>query len=121
MTCAPNVSRNAVWVPASIRPRPVELQSLRERQVGRTSLDVVRDLVPRHSGRAQLDPVVHVCVDGLGLAVELEQGRNTEVPQIQDAATYGDRSGLTIAPQFVSCAAGQRHDAASEGANTYLS
>ncbi len=52
--------------------RAMSSEATGHREGGRTSLDVVCDLIPGYACRAQLEPVVQICIEGLGLAVELE-------------------------------------------------
>lgn len=55
-------------------------RSVRQNNVGqRTSLDVVGDLVPSQPGSAQLDPIVHICVQTLRFAMEFEQRGYTNI------------------------------------------
>lgn len=64
MTCAMRLSRNAWCVPASEkRARVLRSDTTKETtKRRRTSLYVVRDLRPRHPGRADLHAVVDKCV-----------------------------------------------------------
>ena len=69
----------------------------------RTSLNVVRNLIPSYSRSAQLDPVVHICVQALGLAMEFEQRGYTDIALRSGLPPPSrDMSVRTIVPLFVS-------------------